>query len=142
MLSAAPAADGALRTVTVQLNPVELGRVEVRVEARADGGLSIGVTVERPETLALLRADQPALDRALTQAGITPDRSSISFELSGGGQQPTSHGSDAGTRGGGGGEGRDRREAAPGQAAPGSPVAVGSGRSPIRSPDGRLDISI
>jgi hypothetical protein len=75
------------RTVTVALHPVELGRVELTVEKRHDGKLAIGVAAERPETLLLLRADQAALDRALTQAGLPADNRSISFDLAGGGAQ-------------------------------------------------------
>jgi flagellar hook-length control protein FliK len=76
------------RAITVTLRPVELGRVEVRVETRADGGLAISLVAERPETLAMLQRDAAQLDRALAQAGIAMERSSLSFDLGGGNQQP------------------------------------------------------
>jgi flagellar hook-length control protein FliK len=67
--------------ITVQLKPVELGTVDVRIETRQDGDLSVHMRVERPETLELLQRDARQLERALNEAGIKADSSSLSFSL-------------------------------------------------------------
>ena len=67
--------------ITVQLKPVELGTVDVRIETRQDGDLSVHMRVERPETLELLQRDARQLERALNDAGIKADSNSLSFSL-------------------------------------------------------------
>jgi flagellar hook-length control protein FliK len=130
------------RSVTIALHPGELGRVELRVEKHADGRLAIALAAERPETLALLRSDQGALDRALTQAGLPPDGRSISFDLSAGSHSdpgPQQHHDSAESRGGREGRGP------PGPNAPaGEALAAPAMPPPARQPGspGRLDISI
>jgi len=81
-LAADPA--GSARGVTVTLEPVELGRVEIAVRSEQEKLTRIRVTAERPETLLLLLRDQAALDRALAQAGVGPEGREISFDLAGG----------------------------------------------------------
>jgi len=75
--------DGTARTMTVQLTPTELGRVQISVASDAAGHASVQVIAERPETLALLQHDQPELSRALDQAGIPAAGRSVSFQLAG-----------------------------------------------------------
>ncbi|MBR0672970.1 flagellar hook-length control protein FliK [Neoroseomonas soli] len=72
--------------LSVTLEPVELGRVEVSVE-RSGETAHVQILAERPETLALLQRDQRELDRALTQAGIAPDGRSVSLGLAAGGDR-------------------------------------------------------
>jgi Meckel syndrome type 1 protein len=74
--------DGESSSLSVALDPGELGRVEVSVE-RQSGHTAVRVTAERPETLMLLQRDQRELDRALTQAGIASEGRSLDFSLSG-----------------------------------------------------------
>jgi Meckel syndrome type 1 protein len=84
-------------TLTVRLNPGELGQVEVRIERPADGSAAqVKVVAERPETLALLQRDAPELGRALQQAGIQQDSCRLSFSL-GGGQDQAGQGNNQGT---------------------------------------------
>ncbi|MCC7282347.1 MAG: flagellar hook-length control protein FliK [Acetobacteraceae bacterium] len=133
-------APSAPRTVSVALNPAELGRVELTVEKRGDGRLSIGVAVERAETLALLRTDQGALDRALTEAGLPPEGRSISFDLSGSnGWSGAEREAGAAPRGNRDGRGQD----AP-MPATTEPSETAGGPAPTRTVHaaGRLDISI
>ena len=80
--------DGESATISVSLDPGELGRVEISVE-RNGGQTAIRVIVERAETLALLQRDQRELGQSLTQAGVDESGRSISFSLSGqgGGQR-------------------------------------------------------
>ncbi len=65
----AATADGSQR-VTVRLDPVELGELHVRIERPQEGPVQVTVEATRPETLQLLRQDEPALHRALDQAGL------------------------------------------------------------------------
>jgi flagellar hook-length control protein FliK len=66
--------------LTVSLDPVELGRVEVSIGQGKDAG-QVRIVAERPETLALLQRDQRELDRALNQAGLGDMARSLSFSL-------------------------------------------------------------
>jgi hypothetical protein len=64
------AVNGELRQLTVQLNPRELGTIEIALEIDADRRLGIAILVERPETLDLLRQEARQLERLLAQQGI------------------------------------------------------------------------
>jgi Meckel syndrome type 1 protein len=66
--------------LTIALDPVELGRVEVSIGQGKEAG-QIRIVAERPETLALLQRDQRELDRALNQAGLDDMGRSLSFSL-------------------------------------------------------------
>jgi flagellar hook-length control protein FliK len=57
----------------IRLDPVDLGRIDVRLEIdKEKGTVTTKVVVERPETLALLRRDADNLQQALSQAGLDP----------------------------------------------------------------------
>jgi Meckel syndrome type 1 protein len=66
--------------LTIALDPVELGRVEVSIGQGKEAG-QIRIVAERPETLALLQRDQRELDRSLNQAGLSDMGRSLSFSL-------------------------------------------------------------
>ena len=78
---AAAASGGGTRAVVLDLHPEALGQVKVRFTAAQRDDASIEVTVGRAETLALLRADTPALHQALDAAGIGGAGREISFLL-------------------------------------------------------------
>lgn len=65
----------------IRLDPPELGRVDVRIEIDSDGRVVSRLTVEKSETLDLLKADQRALERALHEAGFKSEQNSLSFTL-------------------------------------------------------------
>ncbi len=65
----------------VRLDPPELGRIDVRLEMNADGRAAASLTVDRPETLDLLQRDARLLQKALEQAGINLEDSSLNFSL-------------------------------------------------------------
>jgi len=71
---------GAANGFNLTLDPVELGRVEIRVQREADGH-SVRIMAERPETLALLQRDRHELDRSLTDAGLRVVSNGIDFSL-------------------------------------------------------------
>ena len=101
------------RRFDIRLDPPDLGRIDVTLAVDADGGIRTHLSVERPETLQLLRQDAHRLDQALADAGLTADPAGPEFSL----------------RNSGGGEERQRtpqRENAPGHA--------GTGEKPDQPP--------
>jgi flagellar hook-length control protein FliK len=71
---------GTTPTLSVTLDPAELGRLEIRV-GREAGGASLRLIAERPETLSLLVRDQRDLQQGLAQSGITLNADGIRFEM-------------------------------------------------------------
>lgn len=67
--------------IQFRLHPAELGRIEVRLDLSDDGPIRVAVLVERGEALELLQRDSRALERALQDAGLKTDQSSLSFDL-------------------------------------------------------------
>jgi hypothetical protein len=78
LVTLARTADGA-QQMTVRLHPAELGMVQVRIERATSGLTQIDITADKPATLLALQRDQPALHRALDQAGVSPAGRTISF---------------------------------------------------------------
>ena len=66
--------------IRIQLDPPELGRVEVKMSIDKDNVSKIVLTVEKPETYALLQRDAHALERALQDSGLNTENN-LSFEL-------------------------------------------------------------
>ena len=54
----------------IRLDPAELGRIDVRIDVDRHGQVTSHLTVERPETLSMLRQDANQLQRALDDAGL------------------------------------------------------------------------
>jgi len=72
---------GIANEMTIQLDPPELGRVEIKLEFGPEKTLKASLMVEKPATFLLLQRDAGALERALQDVGIDTDGSSLSFEL-------------------------------------------------------------
>jgi flagellar hook-length control protein FliK len=81
-------ANSGLTTFTMQLEPAELGRLEVRLKFDRDGGIKAHLIADKPETLSMLRQDQAQIHRLLQQTGLNADDNSLSFDLRQQGQQP------------------------------------------------------
>jgi Meckel syndrome type 1 protein len=114
-------------SISLTLDPGELGRVEVAIE-RSNGEAHISLRAERPETLALLQRDRAELERALTGAGIGASEGrapSLSFGLGGEG---------------GAAQGQSRRQPAPPRAAPAAPTRAEPARP--GAPRGLIDLAI
>ncbi|EWY37185.1 hypothetical protein N825_21600 [Skermanella stibiiresistens SB22] len=75
------AVSGKSDQMVINLKPVELGNVEVKLDFGADGKVQASIMADRPETLAMLQKDQRTLERALTDAGLQTDSGSLSFSL-------------------------------------------------------------
>jgi chemotaxis protein MotD len=65
----------------IRLDPAELGRIDVRIDIDRHGQVTSHLTVERPETLSMLRQDANQLQRALDNAGLSTGNSGLQFSL-------------------------------------------------------------
>lgn len=68
-------------TFRMQLQPAELGRLEVKLKLGRDGSLKAHLIADKADTLTLLQKDQTQLQRALQQAGLNVDDGALSFDL-------------------------------------------------------------
>jgi flagellar hook-length control protein FliK len=89
-------------TFTLQLEPADLGRMDIELKFKQDGSMKAHLSVERPETLAMLQRDSAQLERLLQQSGLNTDGQSLSFDLRqhGGGQEKRELQTGAHTQGG------------------------------------------
>jgi flagellar hook-length control protein FliK len=65
----------------VRLDPADLGRIDVRIDVDRDGQVTSHLTVEKPETLAILQQDAPQLQQALNDAGLKTGSGGLQFSL-------------------------------------------------------------
>jgi flagellar hook-length control protein FliK len=65
----------------IRLDPPELGRIDVRIDIDRNGQVTSHLTVEKPETLSMLRQDAPQLQRALDDAGLKTGSGGLQFSL-------------------------------------------------------------
>ncbi len=79
------AASDGLDRITIQLDPVDLGRVEIKMNVTKEGQTQIYFMVDKPETFDSLSRDARTLERSLQEAGIKADTGSMQFNLR---QQP------------------------------------------------------
>ena len=88
-------------TFTLQLDPADLGRMDIELKFGNDGSMKAHLTVERPETLAMLQKDSVQLERLLQQSGLNTDGQSLSFDLrqQSGGERGTQTGAHERTNG-------------------------------------------
>lgn len=89
-------------TMTLQLDPPELGRVEIKMSFEKNSKIKAVLTVEKPETHAMLQRDSSVLERALQDAGLDSE-GGLSFELA---KEGYTFGRDDGQGGSGGEHGR------------------------------------
>jgi flagellar hook-length control protein FliK len=88
----------------IRLDPVELGRIDVKLEIdKARGTVTTHLVVDRPETLAMLQRDAGQLQQALSQAGLDPSAGGLNLSLRG----------DGGAQGGNGGQQGDAPRGGP-----------------------------
>lgn len=83
---AATGSDKAKQELSVQLDPPELGRMQIHLSMEKGETMKVRLVAETQETLTLLQRDSHALKSALQSAGIQTDSSSLSFDLSSGNQ--------------------------------------------------------
>lgn len=66
--------------LTVRLNPIEMGRIEVRLSFDERGTLRVGMAAESAAALDMLRRDSAELSRSLADAGVRADANSLRFD--------------------------------------------------------------
>ncbi|WP_304175536.1 flagellar hook-length control protein FliK [Phenylobacterium aquaticum] len=74
--------DGRTTRFDVELNPADLGRVDVRIEIGAHGRLTASMSFENPQAAAELRGRADELTKALEQAGFDMS-GGMSFDVAG-----------------------------------------------------------
>ena len=75
------AKDGA-RSFELRLDPIELGRIDVRLDIAKDNSVTATLTADNPQTLADLARNARDLERALNSAGLQLAQNGLSFDLS------------------------------------------------------------
>ncbi len=83
--------------ITIQLDPLGLGRVEVKMQVAQDGKTSLAFLVDKPETFDALSRDARGLERSLQESGLKADSGGMQFNLR---QQPQMHSDMGGDRSG------------------------------------------
>ncbi len=68
-------------TFSMQLEPSDLGRLDIEMTFEKSGGVKAHVSAERPETLSMLQRDSHQLNRILQQAGLDVDDGGLTFDL-------------------------------------------------------------
>ena len=66
----------------IKLDPADLGKVDVKLSIDSTGTVNAHLTVERSDTLDLLKRDQSQLGQALTQSGLDSSKTNLQFSLS------------------------------------------------------------
>lgn len=80
-------ANAKIDTFTMQLEPADLGALEVRMSFGKDGKVSAKLIADKPETLSMLQRDSMQLERILQQSGLDVGENALSFDLRDGSQQ-------------------------------------------------------
>ncbi len=65
----------------IQIDPKELGRIQIKLDVTDSGKVTAHMIVEKSDTLDLLNKDSKQLQKALADAGLDADGSSLSFSL-------------------------------------------------------------
>lgn len=73
--------------IRIQLDPADLGKIDIKLTVEAGGKTGVNILVDSRHTLELLQRDAQGLARALADAGLSADGSSLNFNLRGEGQQ-------------------------------------------------------
>ena len=74
-------ANAKIDTFTMQLEPADLGALEVRMSFGKDGKVSAKLIADKPETLSMLQRDSMQLERILQQSGLDVGENALSFDL-------------------------------------------------------------
>lgn len=69
--------------IKIQLDPADLGKVEVQMVTGADGKTGITVTADNRQTLAMLQNEARSLESALRDIGLKTDMGGLNFNLRG-----------------------------------------------------------
>jgi|GEM_PF-4890481 len=78
--------DKAKQELSVQLDPPELGRMQIQLSIEKGGAMKVHLTAEKQDALNLIQRDSHILKSALENAGIKLDNASLTFDLASGDQ--------------------------------------------------------
>jgi flagellar hook-length control protein FliK len=85
----------------INLEPAELGRIDVELDFDDKGSVKGRLIIEKPETLDMLRNDSRTLEKALQDAGLQLDAGGLQYSLgNGSGANPDSGATDGRHAGG------------------------------------------
>ena len=124
-------------SITMQLRPEELGRIDIKLDIDQQGLVSATITADRPQTLELLQRDQRSLEKALQDAGLQTDSGSLNFNLRGEGGQGSNQ---SDTQGDGNRSARNGHHTAQGESAAPADQKVVIRRYQVAP--GRIDVRI
>lgn len=79
------AKEGGAQTISMRLDPPELGKLQVEMKYKKGDPLKVHVVLEKADTASMFMRDAHALESTLKEAGLQLDGSSLSFEFSGDG---------------------------------------------------------
>lgn len=127
-----------LDRISIQLRPPELGRIDVRMDVARDGKVTAVISVERQDTLDMLRQDSRTLTQALQDAGLKADQNSLSFNLKGQNDQSE----DGRSLAGGAGRGDSDAEGAGERVADADDGLLGVGEAVQADEDGHYDVRV
>jgi hypothetical protein len=102
------AKEDGIERITIQLQPNDLGHVEVKLESHSDGRSHIVFTADKADTLEVLQRDVRSLERSLQEAGIKTDAGTMEFNLR---QQPQPQAQMGGGQGHGNPQSQQQQEA-------------------------------
>jgi flagellar hook-length control protein FliK len=120
--------------ISIRLNPVELGRIDVKLDLAADGTLRASFAAERAGTLELLKNDSRQLERALSEAGLRADAGGLNFSLRGDNRENAHAFRDMGAQ-------YARGRASADDTPTDTPAPVAAGMYRARAGAGRLDLN-
>src|SRR5262249_24381605 len=81
MLQLSRSVKGGQDRMMLQLQPADLGRINIKLDFLGDGKVQGTVLASNPATLDLLLKDVRSLERALQDAGLRADPGSLQFSL-------------------------------------------------------------
>lgn len=70
-------------SITVKLEPAELGRVDIRLDIARDGVVRAAIVADRADTLDMLNKDSRVLERVFQDSGLKMDAGQMQFSLRG-----------------------------------------------------------
>lgn len=127
-------AQNGINRFEIQIDPPELGRIDVAMEIGKDGRVTAHMTVDRPETLDMLQRDARALEKALQDAGLDADDDTLEFSLRDEGANPEHANASLESRDGSRSADGAPDEDEPDETSPATPVTL--------TADGRVDIRV
>lgn len=69
------------KSLTLQLNPPELGKMQIKMTYGRDKSVKADILIEKSDTFNLMKNDADALKDALSNAGLRADAGSLNFSL-------------------------------------------------------------